>query len=170
MRIFSEFFVFILLIVLIYILLVNIFGKKKNFISTSKVKMLFKKIDKKYEAFLKKNVENIFLTSDNYNNEIEKLVDLSFTILKPEIKSIYTVIKLSGQNKIKIDYNSIFFENSIVISEALYNRDLKINQLKAEDEDNFYYSFKESITSDLIQRLYNEGFDKVNQSIKNNLN
>ncbi|MBN1252078.1 MAG: hypothetical protein JXA16_08070 [Bacteroidales bacterium] len=132
--------------------------------------MLFKKIDKKYEAFLKKNVENIFLTSDNYNNEIEKLVDLSFTILKPEIKSIYTVIKLSGQNKIKIDYNSIFFENSIVISEALYNRDLKINQLKAEDEDNFYYSFKESITSDLIQRLYNEGFDKVNQSIKNNLN
>ena len=163
MVIFVEFLVFILLIVLIYIILSTVFGKNKNFIKSTKVKLLFKKIDKKYNDFLKKNVDNVFLTSDNYKNEIDKLIKLSFTILKPEIKSIFTVIKLSGQKKVKIDYNSDFFESSLLIAEALYNRDLKTNKLTAEDENNFYNSFKESITSDLIQRLYKDGFDKVNE-------
>ena len=166
MAIFIDFLIFIILIVLIYIILSSVFGKDKNFAKAVKVKMLFKKIDEKYNSFLKNNVENVFLTSDNYKNEIDKLINLSFTILKPEIKSIYTVIKLSGQKKVKINYDSNFFESSLAISEALYNRNFKNNQLTNTDENNFYDSFKESITSDLMQRLYKDGFDKVNQSTK----
>ncbi len=164
MTIFIEFLVFILIILLVYIIFSNIFGKQKKIVKGDKIKILFKKLDEKYNSFLKKNVDNVFLTSDNYKNEINKLIDLSFTILKPEIKSIYTIVKLSSINKIKIDYNSEFFESNLAISEALYNRNFKINRLTEKDESNFYNSFKESIKADLMQKLYKDGFDIVNQS------
>ena len=166
MFIFLEFLVFVLLIVLIYIIVSTVFGKNKNFVKAGKVKLLFKKIDKKYAYFLKKNIDGVFLTSDNYKNEIDRLLNLSYMILKPEVKSIYTIIKLSGQKVVKIDYESDYFENSLAISEALYNRNSKNSKLTKTDEDDFYNSFKEVIKSDLLQKLYNDGFDKVNQSIK----
>ena len=66
MVIFIELIVFILLIVLIYIILSSIFGKNKNFIKATKVKILFKKIDNKYGAFLK-NLRRVAI--DNYRIE-----------------------------------------------------------------------------------------------------
>ncbi len=116
--------------------------------------MLFKKIDKKYELFLKKKVHNLFLTRANHKMEIEKLADLCMTVIKPQIDGVYALVRLKAKPDGGINFSSKYFEGVIAITEALLIRDTKAHKLNEKDKKEFYNAFKVNMVSDITERIY----------------
>ncbi|OQX99160.1 MAG: hypothetical protein B6I20_10275 [Bacteroidetes bacterium 4572_117] len=154
MKFAAEFLFYFVIIVVIYLLIRNILGIGRKTVSVKKINILFKKIDKKYELFLKKQVHNIFLTKENHKIEIEKLADLCMTVIKPQIDGIYALVRLKGKPDGGINFSSKYFEGVIAITEALLIRDSKVYKLTEKDKKDFYNAFKINMISDITERIY----------------
>ena len=154
MKLIAEFLFYLIVIIVIYFLIRNVFGIGRNTFSIKRINELFKKIDKKYEAFLKKKVHNVFLTKDNYKREIEKIADLCMTVLKPQIDGIYALVRLKAKPDGGINFSSKHFEGVIAITEALLIRDTRTHKLTEKDKKEFYLAFKENMVSDITERIY----------------
>lgn len=154
MRVAFEFLFYIVLIVVVYLIIRMIFGIENKTVSIKKINKLFKKIDKKYEHFLDKKVKNVFLDKNNYKAEIEKLADLSLTVLKPEIDGIYALVRLKAKADSGIDFSSKYFDGVIALTEAYMLRDTKKYKLTSKDFQDFIAAFKTNIVSDITERVY----------------
>ena len=154
MKLIAEYLFFLILIVIAFYLVKNIIKGNRKTVSVKKINLLFKRIDKKYESFLKKKVHNIFLTKENYKIEIEKLADLSITVLKPQIDGIYALVRLKAKPDGGLNFSSKYFEGVIAITEALLIRDTKAYKLTEKDKNEFYNAFKINIISDIAERIY----------------
>ena len=154
MKLVIEFLFYLVIIVVIYLLIRNILGIGRKTVSVKKINMLFKKIDKKYELFLKKQVHNVFLTKESYKVEIEKLADLCMTVIKPQIDGIYALVRLKAKPDGGINFSSKYFEGVIAITEALLIRDTKAYKLTENDKREFYQAFKVNMISDITERIY----------------
>jgi hypothetical protein len=154
MKLVLEFLFYLFIIVVIYLLIKNILGIGRKTISVKKINLLFKKIDKKYESYLKKKVHNLFLTKANHKAEIEKLADLGMTVLKPEIDGIYALVRLKAKPDGGLDFSSKHFEGVIALTEALLIRDTKAYKLTEKDKKEFYQAFKTNMISDITERIY----------------
>ena len=154
MKLIIEYLFFLIVIVVIYLLIRNILGFGRKTVSVKKINLLFKKIDKKYELFLKKQVHNVFLTKDNYKVEIEKIADLCMTVIKPQIDGIYALVRLKAKPDGGINFSSKYFEGVIAITEALLIRDTRAYKLTEKDKKEFYNAFKVNMISDITDRIY----------------
>ena len=154
MKLVVEFLFYLLIIAVIYLIIRNVFGIGRKTVSVQKINNLFKKIDKKYELFLKKQVHNVFLTKENYKTEIEKLADLCMTVIKPQIDGIYALVRLKAKPDGGINFSSKYFEGVIAITEALLIRDTKAHKLTEKDKKEFYNAFKVNMISDITERIY----------------
>jgi len=154
MKLVAEFLFYFIIIVVIYLLVRNILGIGRKTVSVKKINLLFKKIDKKYEQYLKKQVHNIFLTKENYKVEVEKLADLCMTVIKPQIDGIYALVRLKAKPDGGINFSSKYFEGVIALTEALLIRDVKAHKLTEKEKKEFYQAFKVNMVSDITERIY----------------
>jgi len=154
MKLIAEYSFFLILIIIVYYLIRNILKGGRKTVSVKRINLLFKKIDKKYESFLKKKVHNVFLTKENYKIEIEKLADLSMTVIKPQIDGVFALIRLKAKPDGGINFSSKYFEGVIAHTEALLIRDTKAYKLTQNDKKEFYNAFKVNIVSDITERIY----------------
>ncbi|MEN8118950.1 MAG: hypothetical protein ABFS35_01300 [Bacteroidota bacterium] len=154
MKLAAEFLFYFVIIVVIYLLVRNILGVGRKTVSVTKINNLFKKIDKKYELFLKNQVHNVFLTKENHKVEIEKLADLCMTVIKPQVDGIYALVRLKAKAGSGINFSSKYFEGVIAITEALLIRDTKAHKLTEKDKKEFYSAFKVNMVSDITERIY----------------
>ena len=154
MKIIIEYLFFLILIVVVYYLIRNILTGGRKTVSVKKINLLFKKIDKKYEQYLKKQVHNVFLTKENYKVEVEKLADLCMTVIKPQIDGIYALVRLKAKPDGGINFSSKYFEGVIALTEALLIRDTKAYKLTENDKKEFYNAFKVNMISDITERIY----------------
>ena len=154
MKLIAEYSFFLILIIIVYYLIRNILKGGRKTVSVKRINLLFKKIDKKYESFLKKKVHNVFLTKENYKIEIEKLADLSMTVIKPQIDGVFALIRLKAKPDGGINFSSKYFEGVIAHTEALLIRDTKAYKLTQNDKKEFYNAFKTNIVSDITERIY----------------
>ncbi len=154
MKLVAEFLFYLIIIGVIYLLVRNVLGIGRKTISVKKINLLFKKVDKKYESYLKKKVHNVFLTKENYKVEVEKLADLCITIIKPQIDGIYALIRLKAKPDGGINFSSKYFEGVIALTEALLIRDTKTFKLTEKDKKEFYEAFKVNMISDITERIY----------------
>jgi len=154
MKLAVEYLFFLLIIVAIYLLVRNILGIGRKTVSVQKINNLFKKIDKKYELFLKKQANNVFLSKENHKVEIEKIADLCMTVIKPQIDGVYALVRLKAKPDGGINFSSKYFEGVIAITEALLIRDTKVHKLTEKDKKEFYNAFKVNMISDITDRIY----------------
>ena len=154
MKLVAEFLFYLAIIIVIYLLIRNIIGIGSKTVSVKKINSLFKKIDKKYGLFLKKQVHNVFLTKENHKIEIEKLADLCMTVIKPQIDGVYALIRLKAKPDGGINYSSKYFESAVAITEALLIRDIKTHKLTEKEKKDFYGIFRINIVSDITERIY----------------
>ena len=154
MKLVTEFLFYLIIIIAILLFVKNILGYGRKTISVKKIKVLFKRIDEKYEAFLKKKVHNVFLTKSNYKSEIEKIADLCMTLIKPQIDGVYALVRLNAKHDGGISFSSKHFEGVIAITEALLIRDTKAYKLTEKDRKDFYQAFKDNMISDITERIF----------------
>ncbi|RLD68470.1 MAG: hypothetical protein DRI95_02900 [Bacteroidetes bacterium] len=154
MKLAAEFLFYLIIIIVVYLIIRNILGIGRKTVSVQKINSLFKKIDKKYELFLKKQVHNVFLTKENYKIEIDKIADLCMTVIQPQIDGIYALVRLKAKADGGINFSSKYFEGVIAITEALLIRDTKVHKLTEKDNKEFYNAFKVNMISDITERIY----------------
>jgi len=141
--------------VVIFIILA-IFGTQLSATAGKKAGKIIQVIDKKYESFIEKKLTFSILNKTELEFDTVQIKKEVITVLKPDIEALISFIAATtNASGVKIDYNSIFFQNLSSLAEKYFRitDEKKTTKLEDFEVQEFYDAVNAGIESDLTNRI-----------------
>lgn len=149
--VFLEFIGILLLIVAI----LAFFGFRLSHNAGKKAAKIIKTIDEKYLDYIEKSMSSYLLSEKNDEIDTQKICEEALIILKPEVDAVISHINATDLSDVKINYESIFFKNTVTLAESFFEKRHKRNTdlISQNDIDKFYQAVKDAVKADVTRRV-----------------